>query len=40
MIRLLHLEQDETYVLTLAEDAFGGQLMMDKIVSISYNPKK
>ena len=40
MIRLLNLEQDETYVLTLAEDVFGGQLMMDKIVSIAFNQKK
>lgn len=40
MIRLMHLEQDETYVLTLAEDAFGDALMMDKIVTISFNAKK
>jgi intraflagellar transport protein 140 len=40
MIRLLHLGEDETYVLTLAEDAFGEALMTDKIVSISYNSKR
>ena len=40
MLRLLHLEEDETYLLTLAEDAFDGKLMKDKIVSVSYNQKK
>ena len=40
MLRLLHLEEDETYLLTLAEDAFDGKLMKDKIVSVSFNQKK
>ena len=40
MVRLFHLEQDETYVLTLAEPAFGGQCLNDKIMSILFNQKK
>lgn len=40
MLRLLHLDEDETYLLTLSEDAFAGKLMRDKIVTISYNQKK
>jgi len=40
MVRLLHLEEDETYLLTLSEDAFENKLMRDKIVSVAYNSKK
>lgn len=40
MVRLLHLEEDETYLLTLSEDAFDGKLIRDKIVTIAYNQKK
>lgn len=40
MIRLLNIEQDENYVLTLAEAAFAGLLFQDKIISIAYNYKK
>jgi len=40
MIRFLHLEEDQTYVLTLSEPIFDGKLFKDKIVTISYNQKK
>ena len=40
MVRLLHLEEDETYVLTLSEEIFDGKLFKDKIVTVNYNQKK
>jgi len=40
MIRLFNIDQDENYVLTLAESAFGGQLISDKIVTINYNYRR
>ena len=40
MIRMFNIEQDENYVLTLAESAFQGLLFQDKIVSISYNARR
>lgn len=40
MIRMFNIEQDENYVLTLAESAFGNLLFQDKIISISYNYRR
>ena len=40
MIRLMNIEKDETYVLTLGDSIFGGALLNDKILSIAYNSKK
>lgn len=40
MIRLMNIEKDENYVLTLAEPMFGGVLYSDKILSLAYNPQK
>lgn len=40
MIRMFNIEQDENYVLTLAESAFQGLLFQDKIVSLSYNHRR
>eukprot|EP01022_Parablepharisma_sp_SALTPOND_P012321 TRINITY_DN1578_c0_g1_i1.p1 TRINITY_DN1578_c0_g1~~TRINITY_DN1578_c0_g1_i1.p1 ORF type:complete len:1534 (-),score=207.16 TRINITY_DN1578_c0_g1_i1:2494-7095(-) len=40
MIRLMNIEKDENYVLTLADPIFGGVLLNDKILSIAYNNKK
>ena len=39
MIRMFSISSDENYVLTLAEPAFGGRLIQDKITTISYNQK-
>ncbi len=40
IIRLMNLERDETYVLTLADPTFGGALLNDKILSVTYNSRK
>lgn len=40
MLRLLHLDEDETYLLTLSDPAFNNKVNKDKIVSIAYNQKK
>jgi len=40
MIRLMNIEKDENYVLTLADPMFGDQLLNDKILSIAYNSKR
>lgn len=40
MIRMFNLEQDETYVLMMADPIFGDELMNDKITSLAYNPKR
>jgi intraflagellar transport protein 140 len=40
MIRMFNIEQDENYVLTLAESAFQGLLFQDKIVSVAYNARR
>ena len=40
MVRLFHIGSDENYVLSLAEPAFKGQVLNDKIVSIEYNPRR
>ena len=40
MIRLMNLEKDENYVLSLADPMFDGALVNDKIISIAYNSKK
>jgi len=40
MIRLINIEAEDNYVLTLAESAFGGRLLQDKILHIDYNYKK
>jgi intraflagellar transport protein 140 len=34
MVRMFNIENDENYVLTLAEPSFKGQCFSDKIVSI------
>mmetsp|Transcript_22979 Transcript_22979/g.22335 ORF Transcript_22979/g.22335 Transcript_22979/m.22335 type:complete len:250 (+) Transcript_22979:355-1104(+) len=40
MIRMLNIEADENYVLTLAENAFQNLLYQDKIISVSYNYRR
>jgi intraflagellar transport protein 140 len=40
MVRLFHIGTDENYVLSLAEPAFKGQVLNDKIVSIEYNARR
>ena len=40
MVRMYNIENDENYVLTLAEPSFKGQVINDKIVSIEWNPKR
>lgn len=40
MVRLFNIENDENYVLTLAEASFKGQVINDKIVSIEWNAKR
>ena len=40
IIRLLNIEKDETYNLTLANPMFGGTLLNDKILCISYNARR
>ena len=40
MIRMFNIESDENYILSLAESAFQGLLFNDKMITISFNPKK
>ena len=40
MVRMFNIENDENYVLTLAEPSFKGQVYNDKIVSIEYNSRR
>ena len=40
MVRMFNIENDENYVLTLAESSFKGQVLNDKIVSIEYNNRR
>lgn len=40
MVRMFNIENDENYVLTLADSAFKGQVFNDKIVSIQYNARR
>lgn len=40
MVRMFNIENDENYVLTLAEPAFKGQVFNDKIISIEYNSRR
>ena len=40
MVRMFNIENDENYVLTLAEPAFKGLVFNDKIISIEYNSRR
>jgi intraflagellar transport protein 140 len=40
MVRMFHVEHDENYVLSLADPAFKGQVINDKIISIEYNARR
>ena len=40
LIRLMNIEKDENYVLSLADPIFGDALINDSIISIAYNSKK
>ena len=40
IIRLFNIEEDENYILSLAESAFQGLLFNDKMITISFNQKK
>ena len=37
VVRLFHIEQDENYFLSLADPAFKGKVINDKIISIEFN---
>ena len=40
MVRMFNIENDENYVLTLAEPSFNNQVYNYKIVSVEYNAKR